>query len=157
MMHFGVVVAERGAAIVGLERDAAGALLVTSIERLPADISAVAARLASFDPEARVTVDGADLGTALWAALSPPKTWTLYTGRGFDRQALVDRLLVAVHADVFRFAPDLPEQESMSKALVAYRRTVREDGVIGSELVVALLLALIPAPKPQPPLIVAWA
>ena len=30
----------------------------------------------------------------------------------------------------------------MSKALLGYRRQVREDGLIGSELVVALLLAL---------------
>ncbi len=34
----------------------------------------------------------------------------------------------------------------MSKALVGYRRQVRDDGLIGSELVVALLLAIIPPP-----------
>ncbi len=34
----------------------------------------------------------------------------------------------------------------MSKALTSYRRAVREDGLIGSELVVALLLAVIPPP-----------
>jgi hypothetical protein len=36
------------------------------------------------------------------------------------------------------------EQEAMSMALLGYRRQVREDGRIGSELVVALLAALIP-------------
>ena len=34
----------------------------------------------------------------------------------------------------------------MSKAIVSYRREVREDGAIGSELVVGLLLAVLPAP-----------
>ena len=32
----------------------------------------------------------------------------------------------------------------MTKALAGYRRQVADDGLIGSELVVALLLALIP-------------
>jgi len=43
-------------------------------------------------------------------------------------------------------APGLAEQEAMTKALASYRRQVRDDGVIGSELVVALLLALMPTP-----------
>jgi hypothetical protein len=43
----------------------------------------------------------------------------------------------------------------MSKALLGYRRQVREDGLIGSELVVALLLALIPPPPEVVPM-VAW-
>ena len=43
----------------------------------------------------------------------------------------------------------------MSKALVGYRRQVREDGLIGSEPVVALLLAIIPTPPVREPL-VAW-
>jgi hypothetical protein len=44
----------------------------------------------------------------------------------------------------------------MSRALVGYRRVVRDDGLIGSELVVALLLALIPPPPVLVPLI-RWA
>jgi hypothetical protein len=90
--------------------------------------------------------------------LGPPRDkhhWTLYTGRGFERQALVDELLVAEQQKRFHFAARLAEQEAMSKALLSYRRQVREDGYIGSELVVALLLALIPPPvvyvrRPRP-------
>jgi hypothetical protein len=74
----------------------------------------------------------------------------LYAGRGLERQALVDELLVAVQEGRFHFAPGLEEQEAMSKALLSYRRVIREDGLIGSELVVALLLAL----SPPPPVIV---
>lgn len=43
----------------------------------------------------------------------------------------------------------------MNRALTGVRRQVRDDGLIGSELVVALLLALIPARNPLVPLI-AW-
>ena len=43
----------------------------------------------------------------------------------------------------------------MNKALLSNRRQVREDGFIGSELVVAQLLALIPPPVVLEPMI-AW-
>ena len=46
-----------------------------------------------------------------------------------------DELLVAVQEGRFHFAPALAEQEAMSKALTGYRRQVKEDGLIGSELV----------------------
>ena len=62
---------------------------------------------------------------------------------------LVDGLLVAIQKDRFRFVGGLGEQDAMNKALVGYRRPVHDDGVIGSELVVALLLAVIPPPKPS--------
>jgi hypothetical protein len=65
----------------------------------------------------------------------------------------VDELLVAVQEDRFRFAAGLAEQDAMSRALTGYRRVVRDDGVIGSELVVALLLALIPSPPTFEPMI----
>lgn len=147
--HIGTVISERGAAIVGVERAADGALLVDRIERLPADLSALAARLETLGADVYVNVDHDGLGSALWAALGDRGArWSLYTGRGLERQALVDRLLVAIHQDVFRFAAGLAEQEAMSAALVAYRRAVRDDGLIGGELVVALLLALIPPPTP---------
>ncbi len=55
---------------------------------------------------------------------------------------------MAIQEDRFHFAAGLAEQEAMSKALMGYRRQVRDDGVIGSELVVALLLAIIPPPVP---------
>jgi len=156
--HVGVVIADRGAAIVGIERED-DALLCVGIERLPAEISAVIARLADLGDEVYRSVDADGLGNALWAALGPPEDaehWRLYSGRGAERQALVDRLLVAIHQDTFRFAPGLAEQESMSKALVGYRRAVKEDGLIGSELVVALLLALIPPPPVEWPPLFAW-
>jgi hypothetical protein len=145
--HVGVVIADRGSAIVSVEHSPDNALLVTGIERLPFDLAAVTARVVAEDFETRFVIDAEGLGSALWAVLGHPKDarhWTLYTGRGFERQALVDELLVAMQESRFHFAAGLAEQEPMSKALLSYRRQVREDGVIGSELVVALLLALIP-------------
>jgi hypothetical protein len=152
MKHIGVVVAARGAAIVTVERSPEDALLVTGIERLPFSLAVVTDRVRSLeDPEARFVVDAEGLGSALWAVLGRPVDelhWQPYAGRGIERQALVDELLVAMQQDRFHFAPGLHEQEAMSKALLGYRRQVREDGLIGSELVVALLLALIP-PEPE--------
>jgi hypothetical protein len=100
-------------------------------------------------PDTRYVIDGEGIGTALWTVLGgprDPRTWQLYTGRGLERQALVDALLVAVEEDRFRFAAGLAEQEAMSQALAGYRRHVRDDGLIRSELVLALLLALVPPP-----------
>jgi len=147
--HIGVVVADRGAAIVTVKRGPDDALLVTAIERLPFDLAAVTERVRALDPEARYIIDAEGLGSALWAVLGrpdEPEHWQLYAGRGLERQALVDTLLVAIQEGRFHFAPGLAEQAAMSKALAGYRRQVREDGLIGSELVVALLLALIPPP-----------
>ncbi len=151
MRHVGIVIADRGAAIVTVDRSPADALLVTGIERLPFDLSAVTSRVRALeDPDALFVVDADALGTALWAVLGHAEDahWSLYAGRGLERQALVDELLVAIEEDRFRFAPRLAEQDAMSKALTGYRRVVRDDGLIGSELVVALLLAIIP-PVPE--------
>lgn len=154
MKHIGIVIADRGSAIVHVEHDE-DELLVTAVERLPFSLSAVADRVQELDreiAEARFVIDAEGLGGALWAVLGPPddeERWQLYAGRGVERQALVDRLLVAVHEGRFHFAPRLPEQEAMTKALQTYRRQVGADGIVGSELVVALLLALIP-PRPVP-------
>jgi hypothetical protein len=159
MIHFGVVIVDRGSAIVSVEHDDASRL-VTGIERLPFDLSTVAERVRQLAPDNRVVIDADGLGNALWAALGPPgdaEHWLLYAGRGLERQALVDRLLVAIHQDAFHFASGLAEQEAMSKALVNYHRAVKEDGLIGSELVVALLLALIPPPEPVHEPNFAWA
>jgi hypothetical protein len=158
IQHVGVVVVECGAAIVTVERDEDDRLLVTAIERLPYSLGVVADRVRALDDEAVVVIDAEGLGSALWGVLGHPEDtehWQLYAGRGLERQALVDALLVAVEAGRFRFAPALEEQEAMNKALLSYRRQVREDGVIGSELVVALLLALIPPPMVLEPM-VAW-
>jgi hypothetical protein len=153
MNHVGVVVADRGAAIVEVERGPDDALLVVGIDRLPFDLAAVTDHVRGLDPEARVVIDAEGLGSALWAVLGRPddaEHWQLYAGRGLERQALVDELLVAIQEGRFHFAAGLAEQDAMSRALQGYRRQVREDGVIGGELVVALLLALIPPPVPAP-------
>jgi hypothetical protein len=159
MKHNGVVIADRGGANVTVERGDDDALLVTGIERLPFDLAAVTDRVRALaDPEARYIIDAEGLGNALWAVLGRSEDtdhWQLYTGRGFEHQALVDELLVAMQESRFHFASGLVEQEAMSKALLGYRRQVREDGLIGSELVVALLLALIPPPPVIEPM-VAW-
>jgi hypothetical protein len=147
--HVGVVVVDHGSAIVSVERSPDADLVVTAIERLPFDLGAVTARIVAEDFETRFIIDAEGLGSALWAVLGRPRDkhhWTLYAGRGIERQALVDELLVAMQEARFHFAAGLAEQEAMSKALLSYRRQVREDGYIGSELVVALLLALIPPP-----------
>ena len=157
--HVGIVIADRGAAIVTVERSSDDGLLCTGIERLPFDLGAVAERVRALDePDAHYTIDAEGLGTALWTVLGHAddrEHWQLYAGRGLERQALVDALAVAIEEDRFRFAAGLAEQEAMSKALTGYRRVVRDDGLIGSELVVALLLALIP-PKPVPQILIAW-
>lgn len=160
MKHIGVVIADRGSAIVHVEHEG-DELLTTAIERLPFSLTTVADRVQELDNDlmdVMFAIDAAGLGAALWTLLGPPtdeERWQLYAARGVERQALVDRLLVAVHEGRFHFAPNLPEQQAMTKALQAYRRQVREDGLIGSELVVALLLALIP-PKPHVESYFAW-
>jgi hypothetical protein len=154
----GVVIAERGAAIVHVERSAEDALLVVGIERHPSDLAIVVARVAGLADDTRFVVDAEGLGTALWAILGAPDDppARLYSGRGQERQALVDGLLVAMHENRFHFAPGLAEQPAMSKALLSYRRQVREDGLIGSELVVALLLAIVPPPEEREFVMPQW-
>ena len=69
MKHIGIVIADRGGAIVTVERDD-DALLVTGIERLPFDLAAVTDRVRALaDPEARYIIDAEGLGNALWAVL----------------------------------------------------------------------------------------
>ncbi len=150
MKSYGVVIADHGAAIVTVERDDQDAHLVTDIERLPFDLTAVVRRVRELDePDVRFVIDGEGIGVALWDIVDGREDrnhWQLYTGRGLERQALVDELLIAIEEGRFHFAPSLTEQPAMSKAMVGFRRTVKEDGLIGSELVVAMLLAIRPIP-----------
>lgn len=175
MKTIGVVIADAGAAIVTVERepflvplpdvelvDESGqekpalvesgddSFLTTGIERLPFDLKAVAQRVLELDdPDLSWVIDGDGLGTALWTVVGGADNrnhWQLYSGRGLERQALVDELVIAIQEGRFHFAPALAEQPAMSKAMVGYRRQVKEDGLIGSELVVALLLAIRPLP-----------
>ena len=143
MKQIGVVIEDHGAAIVTVE-ETEGDFLATAIERLPFDLAAVTDRVMELEAD-RFIIDGEGLGSALWTVVGGPadvQHWHLYAGRGLERQALVDALLVAVQEGRFHFAPGLSEQAAMSKAMVSYRRQVKDDGYIGSELVVALLLAI---------------
>jgi hypothetical protein len=160
----GVVVADHGAAIVSVEREPevthrdaermdlteTETFLVTDIERMPFDVAALARRLKEMDnPDIQWEIDADGVGGALWTVVGGPDNaqhWHLYSGRGLERQALVDELIVAVEEGRFHFTSGLTEQAAMSKAMVGYRRSVKEDGVIGSELVVALCLAIRPLP-----------
>lgn len=159
MIQIGVVITDRGSAIATVERSAEDALLVTGLERLPFSLSTVADRVRALDDgEAHFVVDADGLGSALWGVLGHPDDaarWTLYAGRGLERQALVDTLLIAIEEGRFHFAPGLAEQDAMNRALLAFRRQVRDDGVVGTELVVALLLALTAPPAEMAPM-VAW-
>jgi hypothetical protein len=156
--QIGVVIRDGGAAIVTVTRKPADDVVV-DIERLPFDVDVVAARVgtaAAASKDSRVIVDAEGLGNALWAIVAPKprgERWHLYSGRGLERQVLVDQLVVAMHDASVHFAPGLLAQEPMTKALLGYRRQVREDGLIGSELVIALCLAI---SKP-PPKLGGWA
>jgi hypothetical protein len=154
----GIHLGGRGAAIVTVERADDG-LVVTGIERLPFDLSAVADRVGELPEADEYVVDAEGLGAALWTALGSPDErpgWRLYAGHGLARQALVDELVVAVHRGRFHFAPALVQQPAMTKALATFRKEVGADGQIGSELVVALLLAILPPPEPPTPTEFAW-
>jgi hypothetical protein len=143
--HVGITIVERGAAVVTVDRSEDDELLVTGIERMAFNLDLVAARARDLDDgERRFMVDGDGVGSALYSVVGGDKRWTLFQGRGIERQSLVDELLVVVAERRLRFAPGLAEQEAMNKALVSYRRQVRDDGLIGSELVTALCLAIRP-------------
>lgn len=158
MNKIGITITAQGAAIVTVEHRSPDDLVVTAIERLPFAFETVADRVADLDEDeptdSRFTIDAEGLGQALWATLPrengrrqpDPRRWTLFDAHGLDRQALVDVLVVAIHDGRLHFAPDLAEQDAMTAALVSHRRQVGLDGLIGSELVVALCLAVRPTP-----------
>ena len=157
MNQIGVVIREGGAAIVTVDHDKKDNCLVTAIETLAFDPEALAERVADLNDEepkdTQFIIDADGLGNALWTILGPDphrdKTrFVLYAERGLVRQALVDSLVVAIARDALHFKARLPAQEAMNKALVSYKRTIREDGEIGVELVVALCLAVLPRVRP---------
>jgi hypothetical protein len=145
--QIGVVIRDSGAAIVTVSRRPADDVVI-DIERLPFDVEEVAARVdttATATKDSRFIIDAEGLGSALWTIVAPTsrsERWRLYSGKGLERQGLVDQLVVAIHDQTLHFAADLVQQEPMTKALLSYRRQVREDGLIGSELVIALCLAI---------------
>lgn len=164
MIQVGVTIHGTGSGIVVADQDDDGAL-VTGIESLPFDVDVVADRVravAGENPAAQVVVDGDGLGEALWTILFPdtrtfrggpaararlrdgsPRAWR-YTDRGIERQRLVNVLVVAMNQRRIHFAAGLAGMEAMTNALVSYRREVKEDGLVGPELVVALCLAVLP-------------
>lgn len=159
MKSVGIAIQDQGAGIVAVERTPLPGpttgerevhFLATEMIRLPYDLPTIAAKVREMDdPEITFEIDAEGIGTALWHVLGGPENpqhFSLYAGRGLERQALVDELLIAVEEGRFNFAPRLPEQSAMTQGLVSYRRQVKEDGLIGSELVVALLLAIRPLP-----------
>ncbi len=150
MNQIGCVLASHGGGIVTVDHRE-DRLVVTGIEQLAFDFGLVADRIAALDgsepKDSQFVIDSEGLGSALWATLpeETPKTrdrFALYEGHGLERQALVDGLVVAIHADLVRFVAGLEHQEAMTKALLSYQRQVKEDGQIGSELVVALCIAI---------------
>lgn len=155
-MVYGVRIVEVGAAIVGVRHDE-GARLGTVIERHPFDVAVVIERARALDDgEAFFVIDSEGLGGALFRLLADPdndERMSLFSARGIERQALVDGLVVAVQDGSFHFAPGLSDQDSMNRALRAFRRQVGDDGIIGAELVVALTLALTSPPQPPEPFI----
>jgi hypothetical protein len=149
-----VVVRGTGGAIVTLDRTPEVPTVV-AIERFPLAIGPLAERLRVIradDRGCRIVVDADGLGDALWDLLGSPdhrRGWRLYAKRGQERQELTRELLVAVARRTFTFTPGLAEAEAMRKALLEVTRDVREDGP-GSELAVALSLALGDRPRPVP-------
>lgn len=146
-VQIGIVLVDRGAAVVSVDHRKDGAV-VTGIERLPFSLTAVAQRTEELARAGTVlVVDAEGLGNALWATRPRIGDWHLYADHGLERQRLVDALVVAIHQGRLHFAAGLEHQDAMSKALVSYRRQVREDGLIGSELVIALCLAIVRRPR----------
>lgn len=164
-VQVGVRIDERGAAIVTAEHDAEGGVLVVAIEQLPFDVDATADRLADLLDQLdrpQFVLDSDAVGEALWGVLFDEErevrgmiatrerhkdnapVGVLYQGQGKDRQELATDLVMATSRKTLHFAPDLPLMDRMVDALAGYRRQVKEDGLIGSELVVALALAIQP-------------
>lgn len=149
--HYGAAILGAGSAIVSARRDPDDRVHVFEIERLPADLSPVVRRLRELeaaDAEAHFHIGSMGSGRALWDTLHVDhrRTWHLFDKRGADRQTLVDGLLSAEAEDRLTLDPALREGAAMKKALAGMTREVREDGVIGGEMLVALGLALIPPP-----------
>ena len=131
----GVTMPSSGSAIVSVALDAAQrppTRTCIGIERLPYDVGKVAARVKALElgPGDVVVVDGAGAGMALWIALGSPRrnrNFKLYEGIGRERQKLVDPFPAMMLDRSFSFAPGLPHQEAILKALANYKREVLDD------------------------------
>lgn len=142
----GCSVNAKAAALIAVQHHDDGRLVVVAIDAGPPDLKALTAAIEAIEGEDdRIVIDAAGLGSALWEALGPPddERLRLAAERGIERQRIVDPLVAAISvADSLRFAPKLEHQDAMNRALIAFRREVDETGNIGSELVIALALAV---------------
>jgi hypothetical protein len=166
MNNIGIALSKHGAAIVKVEHKE-GDDVVRGIEVLPRNLDAIADRVEELDdsePKGTLFVlDSEGSGSALWELVGPPvirgfaltpaqlalrARWRLYTAHGFDRQELVNVLLVAMrhNSETLHFAAGLDNFDQLAAALTRYEPAVAADGTFGPELVVALALAILPRP-----------
>lgn len=142
----------REAVVLGIERPGTG--FHDAADRLVE----IAHQTAHDEPVFILDGDGGGHGLKVFlsderrAGRFPSARWpVLYQKQGRDRQDLVDALVVAAHSKRLHFAGKLPHLSDMQRALLTYRRKVADDGLIGSELVIALGLTLLyPRYGPQP-------
>ncbi|HEY5519141.1 MAG TPA: hypothetical protein VIK08_00640 [Candidatus Limnocylindrales bacterium] len=143
-------ITEAGGVILTTTRTIADDVTVTAVERPPATLEAFRDRLQALcddfpalPPNTRVVIDAEGLGSALWDALRVDRRrgWQLYAKRGRERQELPDALRVAQLEQRIHIHKG-EHDDALRKALLGYRVEVREDGIIGGELVVALCLAV---------------
>jgi hypothetical protein len=155
-MNVTIAAGETGTAIMSYDRDAAGNVNVTTIERLPAGLAPAVAWLTAAFPKlpvigaaSTITIDGNGLGQALWSRLKarPVGGWRLYGKVGRDRQELATALLIAQDEKRVHISPS-PHADALRKALLSYHKTIGEDGILGGELITALALACLPRPRP---------
>lgn len=138
-----------GTALLVYRRDHRDLIDVEAIVRLPAGLDPIVAWLeANLARRQAVILDADGLGQALADRLQIRRRrgWSLYAKHGRERQEIVNKLLVATSEKRIHIRQS-PHAEAMRKALASYRREVADDGLIGSELVVALGLTLV-GPRP---------
>jgi len=147
---YAVAAAEPGTAILTALREADDHFEVVAIDRLPAGLDPAAGWLRTaipdlfgLDRQTQVIIDADAYGQGLWDLLkvNHRRSWSLFSKRGRDRQELVNGLLVAEAEKRVKIRPS-PHGDAMRRALLTYRRTVGEDGIVGGELVVALALVV---------------
>lgn len=167
MKNVGVAITTHGAAVIEVahkdEDD-----VVTAIHVMPRSIDAVADLIEDLDDsepaDTQFIIDAEGTGSALWALVGAEPThmhvltaaeeakrdrWRLYEKHSFERQELVNALVVAMRsgAETLHFEADLDNFDTLATALGHYEQQVREDGLVGTELVVALALAILPRPR----------
>jgi hypothetical protein len=149
----GVRVASSGAAIVSVVHRGDLATIV-DVKRPPYDLARVVRAVEAMNAElpnapVQFVIDGEGVGAALWNLLDHRRDdrFQLYRDVGRARQGLVNPLAEKYAAGLLRFDPGLEHRAALDQALGHYNPNVGDDGVIGSELVVALALAIRPSAR----------